>query len=89
MLLNDKSTSMQIGGYKKTIYQVAGTGIFFLSELIHRSFEADDGTYKIALFCEYNGKMTSLRKSSLVHSCYGRLNSELILNRNNIEYIDQ
>ena len=36
VLLNDQSTSMQIAGYKKTIYQGAGTGIFFLSGLIHR-----------------------------------------------------
>ena len=80
---------MQIGGYKKTIYQGAGTGIFFLSELIHRSFEAEDGTYKIALFCEYNRNFTSAGQSSLVPSFYGTLNSELILNMTNIEYIDQ
>ena len=89
MLLNDQSTSMQIGGYKKTIYQGAGTGIFFLSGLIHRSFEAEDGTYKIALFCEYNRNLTSAGQSSLVPSFYGTLNSELILNMTNIEFLEQ
>ena len=87
VLLNQKTTSMQICGYQKTVYTGAGTCILFLSGLIHRSFTADDGTYKLALFCKNDENSYSSRKQLLLNTFYGTLKKELILNRLNMAEI--
>ena len=43
---------MQIKGFKLFNYDGQGSCSYFLSSLTHRSGYSDDGTYKVALFCE-------------------------------------